>query len=106
MNAWPLPKSVLVINNASIHKLAGIRELVEECGARLLYLPASSPDFTPLELAFSAIEAWLRKNHDRVNRELESPDGTVYNTLWEGIHSVTVEHTKGWYMHCGYHIPN
>ena len=106
MNAWPLPKSVLVIDNASIHKLAGIHELVEERGTRLLYLPAYSPDFNPIELAFSAIKAWLRENRDRVNRELESPDGTVYNTLWEGIHSVTVEHAKGWYMHCGYHIPN
>ena len=106
MNAWPLPKSVLIIDNASIHKLAGIHELVKERGTRLLYLPAYSPDFNPIKLVFSAIKAWLRKNRDCVNQELESPDGTVYNTLWEGIHSVTVEHTKGWYMHCGYHIPN
>ncbi|KAI0252454.1 hypothetical protein BJV78DRAFT_1095849, partial [Lactifluus subvellereus] len=31
MNEWPLPNSVLVINNASIHKVTGIRKLVEEC---------------------------------------------------------------------------
>ena len=106
MNAWPLPKSVLVIDNASIHKFASICELVKECSTCLLYLLAYSPDFNPIELAFSAIKAWLCENCDHVNQELESPDGTVYNTLWEGIHSVTVEHTKGWYMHCGYHIPN
>ena len=106
MNAWPLPKSVLVIDNASIHKLAGICELVEERSAHLLYLPAYSPNFNPIELVFSAIKAWLHKNCDRMNWELESLNSTVYNTLWEGIHLVTVEHAKGWYMHCGYHIPN
>ena len=73
MNAWPLPKSVLVIDNASIHKLAGIHELVEKCGACLLYLPAYSPDFNPIELAFSAIKAWLHENCDRVNQEFVEP---------------------------------
>jgi transposase len=62
MNKWPLPNSVLVVDNASIHKVAGIREMVEEQGARLLFLPAYSPDFNPIELAFSTIKAWLRKS--------------------------------------------
>ena len=60
MNKWPLPNSVLVINNASIHRVDGIREMVQEHGARLVYLPAYSPDFNPIELAFSSIKAWLR----------------------------------------------
>ena len=69
MNEWPLPNSVLVIDNASIHKVTGIREMVEERGAHLLYLPAYSPDFNPIELAFSTIKTWLRTNRDRVNCE-------------------------------------
>ena len=105
MNAWPLPNSVLVIDNASIHKVAGIREMVEERGARLVYLPAYSPDFNPIELAFSAIKAWLRLNRDHVNQELESENGMVYNALWEAVHSVTAEHAKGYFKHCGYNIP-
>ncbi len=40
MNEWPLPNSVLVVDNTLIHKVASIRELVEERGTRLLYLPA------------------------------------------------------------------
>jgi hypothetical protein len=104
MNEWPLPRSVLVIDNASIHKVAGIREMVEERGARLLYLPAYSPDFNPIELAFSTIKTWLRTNRDRVNQELESENGVVYNVFWEAVHSVTVEQAKGWYKHCGYHV--
>ena len=105
MNEWPLPNSVLVIDNASIHKVAGIREMVEERGARLLYLPAYSPDFNPIELAFSTIKTWLRTNRDRVNQELEAGDGTVYNVFWEAVYSVTAEHAKGWYSHCGYNVP-
>jgi transposase len=106
MNEWPLPRSVLVIDNASIHKVAGIREMVEERGARLLYLPAYSPDLNPIELAFSSIKSWLRKNRDRVNQELEAEDGVVYDIFWEAVYNVTAEHAKGWYSHCGYHGPD
>lgn len=102
MNKWPLPNSVLVIDNASIHKVAGIRELVEESGARLLYLPAYSPDLNPIELAFSTIKTWLRSNRDRLHRQTEGQNGTVYDVLWEAVHTVTTEHAKGWYKHCGY----
>ena len=104
MNEFPLPNSVLVIDNASIHKVEGIREMVEDRGARLVYLPSYSPDFNPIELAFSTIKQWLRLNRDRVNRELESVDGTVYNVFWEAVHSVTAEQARGWYKHCGYTV--
>ncbi|SRR6266404_4890515 len=104
MNKWPLAHSVLVVDNASIHKVAGIREMVEEHGARLVYLPAYSPDLNPIELAFSSIKAWLRANRDRVNQELET--GTVYDAFWEAVHTVTAEHAAGWYKHCGYTLPD
>src|SRR6266571_7157862 len=72
MNEWPLPNSVLVVDNAAIHKVAGIRELVEGHSARLIYLPLYSPDLNPIELAFLSIKAWLHANCTRVNAELES----------------------------------
>ena len=53
MNEWPLPNSVLIVNNAVIHKVASTQELVEGRGVHLLYLPAYSPDLNPIELAFS-----------------------------------------------------
>lgn len=104
MNKWPLPNSVLVIDNATIHKVAGIREMVEERGARLLYLPAYSPDFNPIDLAFSTIKSWLHTNRDRVDQEFESKDGSVYNAFWEAVYSVTGEDAKGWYKQCGYTV--
>ena len=102
MNKWLLPNSVLVIDNASIHKVAGICELVEEHSMRLMFLPSYSPDLNLIELSFSSIKAWLRANRDQVNQEMESENGTVYNALWRAVHSVTPEKARGWYKHCGY----
>jgi len=80
------PRSVLVIDNASIHKVAGIRKMVEGRGASsCLYLPAYSPDLNPIELAFSAIKTWLRTNRDCVNQELDAENGVVYNVFWEAV---------------------
>jgi transposase len=103
MNEWPLPMSVLVIDNVSIHKVAGIREMVEERGARLLYLPSYSPDFNPIELASSTIKEWLRANRDRIDQELESENGVVNNIFQEAVHSVTTEEAQGWFRLCGYY---
>ena len=102
MNKWPLNNSVLVIDNASIHNVAGIREAVEEHGARLLFLPSYSPDFNPIELAFSTIQTWLWRYHERVDEGLQSEDGVVNNVFREAVRSITVGDAKGWYGHCGY----
>ena len=104
MNKWPLPNSVLVMDNAAIHKVPGIRELVEEHGARLLFLPSYSPDFNPIELAFSTIKAWLRRNQDRMSEEMEAEGSIIYDVFWEAVQSITAEQAKGWYSHCGYGV--
>ena len=102
MNKFPLSNSVLVINNTSIHKFDSIRKMVEGHGACLMYLPSYSPDFNPIELVFLTIKQWLHSNRDRVNQELESNNGTIYNMFWEAVHSVTAKQARGWYKHCGY----
>ena len=105
VNEWPLPNSVLVVDNTVIHKVASIQELVKGRGACLLYLPAYSPDFNPIELAFSLIKAWLHANRARLNAEFKIEDGSIYNAIWEVVYSVTVDDAKGWYSHCGYNTP-
>ena len=60
-----------------------------------------SPDFNPIELAFSKIKAWLYANCDQL-MELESGDAMVYTSFWEAVHSVSAEHARGWFKHCGY----
>ena len=102
MNKWPLPNSVLVVDNASIHKVDGIHELVEASGMCLMFLPAYSPDLNPIKLTFSSVKAWLRANHDRVNQEMDSENGLVYNALWQAVYLVTPEKARGWYKHCRY----
>ena len=107
MNKWPLPRSVLVIDDALIHKVDGIRELVEERGMRLLYLPSYSPDFNPIEHSFSSIKTWLHENRDRMDQERdeEAEHGTAYSVLSQAVHSVTAEQARGWFKQCGYILP-
>lgn len=104
MNAWPPPHSVLVVNNVSIHKVAGIQELVEETGVHLFYLPVYSPDYNPIEFTFSMIKVWLHSNCERVNQQYEAEGGMIYDISWEVVHVVMVEHARGWYKHCGYTV--
>lgn len=55
----------MVMDNLGSHKGAGVREAIEKAGATLLYLPPYSPDFNPIEKAFSKIKALLRKAAER-----------------------------------------
>jgi hypothetical protein len=84
MNPYPQDNSVIVMDNASTHHFEGIRERSEaryahvnlncthaklSCsrrGMRLVYLPAYSPDFNPIEEGFSAMKAWIRRNREYV----------------------------------------
>ena len=50
----------VILDNLSVHKVAGVRKAIEAAGARLLYLPAYSPDFNPIEQAFAKLKALLR----------------------------------------------
>ncbi|RZK35597.1 MAG: IS630 family transposase [Hymenobacter sp.] len=60
------PGDVVVLDNLRVHKAAGLAEVVEARGARLLYLPPYSPDFTPIELAFSKLKTYLRAAAARI----------------------------------------
>ena len=55
------PGDVVVMDNLPAHKVAGVRQAIEKAEARLLYLPPYSPDFNPIEMAFSKLKARLRK---------------------------------------------
>ena len=59
------PGDIVVMDNLSSHKGAAIRTMIEAAGASLLYLPPYSPDFNPIEKAFSKLKAHLRKAAER-----------------------------------------
>lgn len=55
------PGDIVIMDNLPAHKITGVREAIEKAGARLLFLPPYSPDFNPIEMAFSKLKALLRK---------------------------------------------
>ncbi len=55
------PDDIVIMDNLPAHKVTGVRQAIEAAGASLLYLPPYSPDFNPIEMAFSKLKAILRK---------------------------------------------
>jgi transposase len=64
-----MPGDIVIMDNVSVHKVAGIREAIEARGATLRYLPPYSPDLDPIEKFFPKLKAALRK---AATRSLES----------------------------------
>jgi len=58
------------MDNLATHKITGIRQPIEAAGAELIYLLPYSPDFSPIEMAFSRLKASLRKATARTIGEL------------------------------------
>ena len=62
MNQYPGDKSVIVMDNARIHHDGELVTLLEGLGCRVVFLPPYSPDFNPIETAFSTVKSWIRRN--------------------------------------------
>lgn len=65
-----IPGDIVIMDNLPAHKVSGVREAIEAKSARLLYLPPYSPDFNPIERAFSKLKALLRKTAARTIDDL------------------------------------
>jgi len=61
---------IVIMDNLPVHKVAGVRQAIEEAGATLLYLSPYSPDLNPIEMAFSKLKAHLRKAAERTIPDL------------------------------------
>jgi transposase len=59
---WPGRNSVLVMDNASIHHTARIKQMCRDAGVKLIYLPPYSPDFNPIEEFFAELKAFIKRN--------------------------------------------
>ena len=92
-----VPGDVVVLDKLPAHQVAELAELVEARGARLLYLPPYSPDFKPLDLAFSKLKTWLRIAQALTREALESVIQTA--TEW-----ISEQDAKNWFDPCGYHV--
>lgn len=86
---------VVVMDNLSVHKVTGIRALIESAGAQVLFLPPYHPDLNPIEKLWSKIKTLLRGAKARTHEMLELALGKVLNR-------VHPSDAKGWFKHCGY----
>jgi transposase len=68
------PGDIVVMDNLPAHRMTGVRTAIEKAGAELRYLPPYSPDFNPIEMAFSKLKAFLKKTAAR-----------TVETLWAAI---------------------
>lgn len=86
---------IVVLDNLSVHKGARVRQLIEARGCELLFLPAYSPDYSPIEETFSKLKAFLRRIGARTHEALQEAIGRALET-------VTAADALGWFTHCGY----
>ena len=91
------PTDIVVLDNLSSHKVAGIQEAIERTGATLKYLPPYSPDFNPIEKMWSKIKAILRKIKARTKRQL-------MKAIQKALTAVSASDARGWFKSCGYGI--
>jgi transposase len=88
---------VVVMDNLSAHKVAGICELIQARGAQLLYLPPYSPDLNPIEKAWSKFKQFLR------GAKARTPE-TLDQAITEALKTITADNAAAWFRYCGYRI--
>ena len=88
---------IVVMDNLPAHKVTGVRQAIERAGAKLLYLPPYSPDFNPIEMAFSKLKAILRKAAARTITEL-------WDVIGKAINQFKPDECKNYFAAAGYDL--
>jgi transposase len=86
---------IVVMDNLASHKKAGVRAAIEAVGAQVLYLPPYSPDFNPIELAFSKFK-WLLKSC------AERTVAALWRSCGQLLDHFTEQESRNYFRHCGY----
>jgi transposase len=85
----------VMMDSLPVHKVAGVREVIEAAGATLRYLPKYSPDLNPIEQAFSKLKAHLRKAAERTIPRLSRRIGALMDAF-------TPQECANYFRHAGY----
>jgi len=93
------PGDLVVMDNLSSHKVTGVRQAIEDTGASVVYLPPYSPDFNPIELAFSKLKQLMRS---AAHRTVAGLWGQTQGLLDQ----ITSSDAIGFFRHCGYTLQN
>jgi transposase len=88
---------VVVMDNLSAHKPKRIRELIEQRGCELVYLPSYSPEYNPIEEAFAKIKNLLRKAAARSKEAL-------IEAIAAALSAISAEDIRGYFQHAGYRL--
>jgi transposase len=89
------PDQIVVVDNLKVHYSARAKAAIEARGAQLWYLPAYSPDLTPIEEAFSKVKGALRTSGPRTV--------DAHSTaIWAALRTITPQDAAGWIAHAGY----
>ncbi|WP_126602002.1 IS630 family transposase [Dictyobacter aurantiacus] len=89
------PGQIVILDNLSIHLGPRVKQAIEERSCQLLFLPAYSPDFSPIEGAFSKLKTLLRRVGARTREALQ-------DAIIQALPSITAQDALGWFLHCGY----
>jgi transposase len=91
------PGQLVVMDNLGAHKVDGVRQLIEQTGASLCYLPPYSPDFNPIEKCWAQLKQKLRALKARSVI-------TLQQALSEALATLTPQNATNYFRHCGYHL--
>jgi len=93
------PGNVVIMDNLAAHKVSGVRQRIEACGAELLYLPPYSPDLNPIEKAWFKLKQFLRAAKARTAETLDQ-------AITEALKTITADNAAAWFRYCGYALHN
>jgi len=99
MSRYPLPNSVLILDNASQHNPVQVQLLCAQFGVLCLFLPPYSYDYNPIELCFHEAKFFIRSRWGLADGDTEE---RLYDALTKvGLTNESIAH---YYMHCGYEV--
>lgn len=92
---WLRPGQIVILDNLAAHTGATVQARIEAVGAQVRFLPPYSPDFSPIEWAFSKLKTALRVAMARTRDGLE-------RAIADGLDAITADDAHGWFYGCGY----
>jgi transposase len=91
------PGDLVLLDNAKAHHVEQVRELIEQAGAQVVYLPPYSPDLNPIELAWSKVKHFLRKAQARTKEAL-------YQAIAQALQTISPHDARAFFHHLGFCI--
>ena len=89
------PSDILLLDNLPVHLSSQVEQSVAAVKAEVLWLPAYSPDFSPIENCWSKVKTLVRGRRPRTTKDLNM-------ALRDALQAVTLDDIDGWFRHCGY----